>query len=90
MEPSNRLAPPTPDALSYALRMIDVRLASALAAYAVMVALSLPGALVAAIIAGIVSALTRKLGASTRRRRSTTYSRTRTQRRTATTRSPRS
>jgi hypothetical protein len=43
-------------------------------------------ALAAAIIAGIVSALTRKLGASTRRRRSTTYSRTRTQRRTATTR----
>lgn len=42
------------------------------------------GALVAAIVAGIVSALTKKLSASTRRRRSTTYSRTRTQRRTAT------
>jgi hypothetical protein len=40
------------------------------------------GALVAAIIAGIVAALKRKLTASTRRRRSTTYSRTRTQRRT--------
>ena len=42
------------------------------------------GALVAAIVAGIVSALTKKLSASTRRRRSTTYSRTRTQRRTTT------
>jgi len=40
------------------------------------------GALVAAIIAGIVAALKRKLTASTRRRRSTSYSRTRTQRRT--------
>lgn len=44
------------------------------------------GALVAAIIAGIVSALTRKLTASTRRRR-TTYSRSRTQRRTTSGRS---
>jgi len=42
------------------------------------------GTLVAAIIAGIVSALTKKLSASTRRRRSTTYSRTRTQRRSST------
>jgi len=40
------------------------------------------GALVAAIIAGIVAALKRKLTASTRRRRSTSYYRTRTQRRT--------
>ena len=38
----------------------------------------------AAIVAGIVSALTRKLTASTRRRRPSTYSRTRTQRRTTT------
>lgn len=47
------------------------------------------GALVAAIVAGIVAALTRKLSAATRRRsRSrTTYSRTRTQRRTTTNRS---
>ena len=42
------------------------------------------GALVAAIVAGIVSALTKKLTASTRRRRPSTYSRTRTQRRTTT------
>ena len=42
------------------------------------------GALVAALVAGIVSALTRRLTASTRRRRSTTYSRTRTQRSTTT------
>lgn len=41
-------------------------------------------ALIAAIIAGIVSALTRKLNSSTRRRRPTSYSRTRTQRRTTT------
>jgi hypothetical protein len=39
------------------------------------------GALVAAVIAGIMAALKRKLTASTRRRRTTTYSRTRTQRR---------
>lgn len=38
-------------------------------------------ALIAALVAGIVSALTRKLTASTRRRNRTTYSRTRTQRR---------
>lgn len=38
-------------------------------------------ALIAALVAGIVSALTRKLTASTRRRSRTTYSRTRTQRR---------
>lgn len=45
------------------------------------------GALVAAIVAGIVSALTRKLSAATRRRSRTTYSRTRTQRQTTTNRS---
>ncbi len=42
------------------------------------------GTLVSAIIAGIVSALTRKLASSTRRRRTTGYSRTRSQRRTTT------
>jgi len=42
------------------------------------------GALVSAIIAGIVAALTKKLTASTRRRRTTTYSRSRNQRRTTT------
>lgn len=44
-------------------------------------------ALIAAIVAGIVSALTRKLTASTRRRSSTSYSRARSQRRTTTSRS---
>ena len=39
-------------------------------------------ALIGAIVAGIIGALTKKLTASTRRRRPTTYSRTRTQRRT--------
>ena len=44
-------------------------------------------ALIGAIIAGIVSALTKQLTASGRRRRSTGYSRTRSQRRTTTSRS---
>lgn len=43
------------------------------------------GALVAAIVAGIVSALGRELTSSTRRRRSTGYARSRSRRRTATT-----
>lgn len=42
------------------------------------------GTLVSAIIAGIIAALTKKLTASTRRRRTTTYSRSRSQRRTTT------
>jgi len=41
-------------------------------------------ALVAAIVAGIIGALTKKLTASTRRRRPSTYSRTRSQRRSTT------
>lgn len=46
------------------------------------------GALISAIVAGIVAALTRKLAAPTRRRRSSTgYARSRSQRRTGTSRS---
>ena len=46
------------------------------------------GALISAIVAGIIGALTKKLTASTRRRRTTTsYSRSRTQRRTTSGRS---
>ncbi len=42
------------------------------------------GTLASAIIAGIIAALTKKLTASTRRRRTTTYSRSRSRRRTTT------
>jgi hypothetical protein len=43
------------------------------------------GALIGAIVAGIIGALSKKLTASTRRRRTTSYSRSRSQRRTTTT-----
>lgn len=43
------------------------------------------GALIGAIVAGIIGALSKKLTASTRRRRTTSYARSRSQRRTTTT-----
>jgi len=80
-----KLAPISATAVVAALEQANKPLALASAPLPAAGAASGQGffsALVAAIVAGIIGALTRKLTATTRRRRPSTYSRTRTQRRT--------